>query len=47
MVERDVGSKMYLRGIVSFGTKICGQGLPGVYTDIEKYIPWIKANLKP
>ena len=47
MVQKDVGSKMYLRAVVSFGTNICGQGLPGVYTDIKYYIPLIKNNLKP
>ena len=46
MVEGDSG-KMYLRGIVSFGTRKCGRGVPGLYTDVEYFIPWIKANLKP
>jgi len=37
----------YLIGIVSFGTKKCGQGFPGVYTSIDYYLPWILANMKP
>lgn len=38
---------MYLRGITSFGTNKCGFGYPGVYTDIEYYVEWIKKHLKP
>ena len=37
----------YLIGIVSFGTRKCGQGYPGVYTSIEYYLPWILDNMKP
>ena len=37
----------YLIGIVSFGTKKCGQGYPGVYTSIDYYLPWIIDNMKP
>jgi len=39
--------KKYLVGVVSFGTKKCGQGFPGVYTSIDYYLPWILANMKP
>ena len=46
MVQKGEGEPMYLRGIVSFGTRKCGKGFPGVYTNIEYYIDWIKANLK-
>jgi secreted trypsin-like serine protease len=37
---------MYLKGVVSFGTKKCGKGLPGVYINVATYIPWIIENLK-
>ena len=37
----------YLIGIVSFGTKKCGQGYPGVYSSIDYYLPWILDNMKP
>jgi len=37
----------YLVGIASFGTRSCGKGLPGVYTSIDHYLPWIIANMKP
>ena len=36
----------YLMGVVSFGSKRCAQGRPGVYTRITDMIPWIKKNLK-
>ena len=47
MVQADAESKMYLIGVVSFGTSKCGQGLPGVYTNIQYYVQWIKDHLKP
>ena len=38
---------MYLRGIVSFGAKRCGErGVPGVYTNVFTYIKWIKEHLQ-
>ena len=36
----------YLVGIVSFGSRRCGRGLPGVYTSIDYYLPWIIANMR-
>lgn len=33
-------------GIVSFGTQDCGIGMPGVYTRVSAYIPWILENLR-
>ncbi len=41
------GSLMILRGIVSYGTKRCGIGVPGVYTDVYHYITWITQNMRP
>ena len=46
-LQEDEENKMYLRGVVSFGTRKCGKGFPGVYTDISYYIDWIKRNLNP
>ncbi|XP_031616447.1 serine protease easter-like isoform X2 [Contarinia nasturtii] len=38
----------YLVGLVSFGPTPCGQpGWPGVYTRVDHYMDWIKANIKP
>jgi len=42
----DFKEPKYLIGIVSFGTKKCGQGYPGVYTSIDYYLPWILANME-
>lgn len=44
---QDIQAPMYLRGIVSFGTRNCGLGLPGVYTKLDYYISWIKESLRP
>jgi len=33
-------------GLVSFGTKTCAVGIPGVYTKVTKFLPWISKNLK-
>ena len=35
----------YLVGVVSYGTRQCGSGEPGVYTRINAYIPWILKNI--
>ena len=47
--EADINCKVqewYLIGIVSFGSKDCGNGKPGIYTRVSEYISWIKNNLK-
>ena len=34
-------------GVVSFGPNLCGKPkVPGVYTLVTKYIPWITRHLK-
>jgi secreted trypsin-like serine protease len=38
---------MYLKGLVSFGTRKCGNGYPGVYTNLAVYTDWIRSNLRP
>ena len=42
----DQNTPRYLIGIVSFGSKDCGNGRPGVYTRVSSFIPWIVKNLK-
>jgi len=41
----DIGRKAsrpwYLLGIVSSGSKFCGDGSPGIYTRVSHFIPWI------
>merc|ERR1712241_253128 len=34
-------------GIVSFGTSTCGRGVPGIYTRVSQYIPWIESKMEP
>ena len=48
MVIRELaGDPWYQIGIVSFGlgTK-CQKGIPGFYTKVEPFLPWIEKNLK-
>ncbi|MGI0649496.1 serine protease [Pseudomonas aeruginosa] len=41
-----VGGKLPSRqmqiGVVIYGPEKCGSGVPGVYTDVYSYLPWIK-----
>ena len=37
---------VYLLGIVSFGSKFCGNGTPGVYTSVSHFMPWIEKIIK-
>ena len=41
----DGSAPWYIIGIVSFGTKECGIGRPGVYTRVKSFLPWIKKQL--
>lgn len=42
-----VGFRWVLYGIVSFGPKQCARkGVPGVYTNVPKYIEWIERNME-
>jgi len=41
----DGSEPLYLVGIVSFGSRTCGSGKPGVYTRVAHFIPWIRQNI--
>ncbi len=45
--EDDRTLFMYLEGIVSFGSETCNGGIPGLYTRVSTFIPWIIENLRP
>ena len=49
MLEDEVKGiyRMIQYGIVSYGPRQCGSLIPGVYTDVTKYIKWILDNIKP
>ena len=47
MVYRAITDDPYYQvGIVSYGTRICGQGIPGVYTRVTSFLDWIESKLK-
>jgi len=41
----EVGNTWYLAGVVSFGTQQCDSSLPGVYTRISHFIPWLHTTV--
>ncbi len=34
-------------GVVSFGSVGCADGTPTVFARVEKYVPWIRENIRP
>ena len=47
LVYRAIADDPYYQvGIVSYGTKICGQGVPGVYTRVTSFLDWIQSKLR-
>lgn len=44
MMKSDNGT-WYATGVVSFGISCGTKGWPGVYTDVVKFLPWIKAQM--
>jgi len=43
--NNDHDDPWFLLGVVSFGTKVCGRGKPGIYTRVEEFVPWILQNI--
>merc|ERR1712126_621565 len=43
--NNDHDDPWFLIGLVSFGTRVCGRGKPGIYTRVESYVPWILKNI--
>lgn len=43
---KRIGSNYFLFGIVSFGPNKCGtKDVPGVYTNVAKYVDWVERNI--
>ncbi|KMZ05348.1 spaetzle-processing enzyme [Drosophila simulans] len=48
IMESGVDEFVFLEGIASYGQQYCyTAGIPGVYTKIDHFLEWIKANLAP
>jgi len=43
--NNDHDDPWFLLGVVSFGTRVCGRGKPGIYTRVEAFVPWILQNI--
>lgn len=39
--------RMHLIGIISWGIGCGHKGIPGVYTNVNRYLNWIQNNMKP
>lgn len=39
--EPTISARVYLLGLVSLGPSACGATIPGVYTRITDFLPWI------
>jgi hypothetical protein len=46
LMFRDTGGHWILAGIVSFGEGCAQKNIPGVYTRVASYIPWIQESIQ-
>ncbi|XP_073964309.1 serine protease ami-like [Choristoneura fumiferana] len=44
-LAHNVHCTYIVHGVVSFGTTSCGLALPGIYTNVKAYLPWIVENV--
>jgi len=47
LITRSAKDPWFQVGVVSFGASECGNGVPGFYTNVVPYLPWIEKNLEP
>ena len=41
------GEPWYEVGLVSYGTRNCGIGIPAVYTKVASFLSWIEEKMQP
>lgn len=41
------GEPWYEVGLVSYGTRTCGIGIPAVYTKVASFLNWIEEKMQP
>jgi len=46
LLVSDTQSRWAVTGVVSFGASVCGSPIPGVFTKIQSYLPWIKREIE-
>ena len=46
LVGREAAGPFILVGVVSAGTVECGIGIPGIYSRVSSFVPWILQNIK-
>lgn len=43
--QQIVNGYNYVIGIVSFGPATCASNLPGIYTRVSDFVPWIEQQI--
>ena len=46
VIQSEMRIMFDLSGVVSFGASVCGSSIPGVFTKIQSYLPWIKSEIE-
>ena len=46
LVCPDENGQLYISGIVSWGIGCATEGIPGIYTNVQKYVDWIQEKIQ-
>ena len=44
--DKSQNKRWEVVGIVSYGSVLCGDGKPGVYTRVSQFLQWIKQTMR-